>query len=147
MVPFRAQTRSFACSLTALTLLAFAVGCAKPVYVLDVPDNIAKWKGPETPAPTVKKQGSIIVRLVGTPTMGALAYPGSLTKLMSVDASRGDEKNVFDGMVEHDHKAMAGYLIQGVGEAAQTSCSRTWPATDLASASLAAQLAQGNATP
>jgi hypothetical protein len=119
MLPHRARPSSIVRVIVAAVLLLAGVGCSKPLHVIDVTDDLAKWKGPATAAPAVRKQGSIAVSLVGTPTMGVIGYPGQVTNLVPIAAGPGEEKKAFEALLEQDHKAGAGVLVKGIGEAAR----------------------------
>jgi hypothetical protein len=119
MVPRRVFPSSIVKVIAAALLLFAGVGCSKPLHVIDVTDDLAKWKGPATAAPAARRPGSITVSLVGTPTMGVLGYPGQVTNLVPIAAAQGEEKKAFEAMLERDNKAGSGVLVKGIGEAAR----------------------------
>lgn len=98
-----------------LFLLLAAGGCAAPIHVLDVRDDVAKWKGPQQPVAEAPRHGTIKVRIVGTPTMGQLG--AALLPLSSSDP--GDDEHALRQMMERDNWQAGGRLIRGIGEAAR----------------------------
>lgn len=126
MLMLRRMLRSSVFALFALSLVGS--GCGKSIYVIDIRDNLAKWKGPPgkpsgaDEQPAARRPGRITVQVVGTPTMGMLRGLGP--DLVPVRAASGDEEKTFKRMVSDDQRVMAGFLVKGVGEAARALLQR-----------------------
>jgi hypothetical protein len=96
-------------------------GCGKPIYVIDIKDNLAKLKNP---APGVSTRASTPLRaqVVGTPTMAVVTDVRG-RRVVPLDTRAGmDEVAAARAWVDANPSSVGAFVVKGYGTAVAERC-------------------------